>query len=578
MPNVSSRRWWSVDIVDLRVPREVRASGLALAQAPDQEAILLTSRIIEGPPRSVFREDTTEEMYRQISDRGVWLHLVKLQSWGRQLPAFASEVLRDLSSKNPAWSLAGGDRDEFPTWMESRFGEAPVENEEEFLNLSDDAILARLLTLTPLDRHDDLRRWQKVISQNPSRASQLLSMIAVAQQWPGDLWDLALQGFSSSKVSSSEWPRFIGALLGAPHSFFEKSTRQIAWLLHEVSSSLGAEADDQFWKVWDRIQPFAFQDEGGDLAQDAVTRAINVPAGLLTQALLDRLAAGRPRSPAETSTPIWARLTVIAGGTSRAHTYARVVLASRLAWIHTLSPDWTESHLLTRFDWAHSDEAVAVWQGYLWQARVTPELWKAIKGDFLAALREKHKLRAFEEEISTLFGYVCIDLPDWLSADEVQDALRQMDDKGLAAVARVIFRRLQGAGDKGEAMWRTLIGPWLDLNWPKNRDMVHPSSAFNLAMAATYAGDVFESAVNLVLPFLTGSEDYGLAVDRLRETEYPERCPVSVLRLLDIVDTSYAWPDQNLRALLSRIQEVQPVLVHDSKFRRLDEYLLRHDI
>ncbi len=220
-----------------------------------------------------------------------------------------------------------------------------------------------------------------------------------------------------------------------------------------------------------------------------------------------------------------------------------------------------------------SEEARAVWQGYLWQPEVTPELLRAVKRDFLAALRPKNRLGVFEEQIATLFGYIRIDEPDWLSTDERQSALRSMDADGLTIVARVVFHRLQGAGDMGEALWTASIRPWLKASWPKDRAMVHPGSAFNLAMAATYAGAAFQSAVELFEPFLTGSDRYSHLIDRLKETDYPERSPSSVLRLLEVVDTNYKWPDQKLRALLARLQAAEPALVNDRQFRRLDEYL-----
>ena len=147
-------------------------------------------------------------------------------------------------------------------------------------------------------------------------------------------------------MSDKEWPQFIIGLLAAPDELFEKSTRQIAELLSDVSSSLGPEADAEFWEAWDRTQPFAFQGEDGELAEDPVDRAINIPAGVLTEALLDRLASKRPRSAEDISEPTWARLMAITDGTTGAHRYARVLVASRLAWLHMLNSVWIEQHFL----------------------------------------------------------------------------------------------------------------------------------------------------------------------------------------------------------------------------------------
>jgi hypothetical protein len=524
----------------------------------------------------MFLEGIEESRVQKLSDRSIWLLLAKVKGWGYDLPAAASSVLRNLSNRYPAWGLGEGDRDEFPVWTGETTGEPPVENEDEFLHAADGAVVARLSGPAPIGP-TDLRKWQRVVVVQPARASKLLSDLAAMGQWPNDVWETLLNGFASAKLGANDWSLFIVAMLQAPDSLYEKLSRQIAWLLHDVASILPNEADDEFWRAWDRAMPPAFQDEDTELTQDPITRAINIPVGLLTQAILDRLSTGRPRTAPDIANSQWDRLTVIADGTSLPHTLARVLLASRLAWLHMLNPNWVERHLLNYMRWDGSTEVSAVWQGYLWQARVTPELWKVIKADFLLAFGEKQKLRAFEEQIATLFAYLSIDQPDWFSTEEVQTALRSTDVKGRAAISSVVATHLQGAGDKSDAMWTTTIGPWLARNWPKDHAFVDPTSALNLALAAAHAGGAFNRAVNLVAPFLTGSEGYSFVVDRLNETDLPERNADDVLRLLDIVDTNYMWPDHKLRSLLARLQGARPALANDPKFRQLDEYLRMHN-
>jgi hypothetical protein len=531
--------WWLWSIYVYR--EQFRLLKSLWPKLSAEEVTRLASAITAGPPTAMFRQATEEGLLRELSDRSIWLRLAKLTVWGYDLPGLAAATLRDLSAKYPA----------------------------------DESVEVRLSARRP--QPGDLRKWQSVVASQPSRASRLLGHVAEMGQWPAGLWESLLQGFITAKLSAQEWPQFIGALLSAPDALYEQLGHQIAWLLHDVASILASDADGNFWRLWNRVQPHAFRKDEAELAKDPITRAINIPAGLLTQAILDRLAVGHPRSASEIPDTLWAKLAELSDGTSRTHTYARIVLASRLAWLHTLNAEWVEQHLLRFFDWEQSAEASAIWQGYLWQARVTPELWKVIKTDFLLALHEKQRLGAFEEQISTLFGYVCIDQPDWLSTEETRNALRVTDAKGRAAISRVVFRHLEGAADKCEDMWRTLVGPWLDRSWPKDRALVDPHSALNLALAAVHTGGAFESAVDLVGPFLTGSENYSRVVDHLLKTIHPEESPAAVLRLLGVVDTAWIWPDRNLRDLLKRLLAAEPGLADDHRFRRLDEYLLRHN-
>jgi hypothetical protein len=566
--------WWLWSIYVYR--EQFRLLNSLWPKLSGEEVTRLTAAIVAGPPRAMFLEGIEESRLRKLSDRSVWLLLAKVNGWGYDLPAAASAALSNLSSRYPAWGLGEGDRDEFPIWTGETIGEPPVENEDEFLNAADGTVVARLSGPVPTGR-TDLRKWQRVVVVQSARASKLLSDLAAMGHWPNDVWETLLDGLASAKLGAKEWLLFIVAMLQAPDSLYEKLSRQIAWLLHDVASILPQEADDEFWRAWDRAMPPALQDEDTELTQDPITRAINIPAGLLTQAMLDRLSTGRPRTAADIANSHWGRLTAIADGTTVPHTLARVLLASRLAWLYMLNPDWVDQHLLKYLHWDGSAEVTAVWQGYLWQARVTPELWKVIKDDFLLALGEKPKLRAFEERIATIFGYLSIDQPDWFSTEVVQTALRSTDAKGRAAISSVVATHMEGAGDKSEAMWTTTIGPWLERSWPKDRAFVDPMSALNLALAAAHAGAAFNSAVDLILPFLTKAERYSFVVDRLNGTDLPERNADAVLRLLEIVDTNYMWPDLKLRTLLARVQAAQPDLAHDPKFRILDEYLRQHN-
>lgn len=258
----------------------------------DVEADQLTAAILKGPPRVMFREDISEERFGGMWEREVWLHLARLQARGRELPHQGSKSLRKLSTQHPEWRLAEGDRSEFKIWMEGGVGEPPVEKEEEFVNLSDDAVRARLTAATP--GRNEVAKWRRVVVEQPGRASGILSSMAAAGSWPSDLWQAALESFASEKRSVQEWPQFIAALLAGPEVLFQDLVRPLAWTLHEVSPSLDLQGEVQMWQVWDRLRPYAFVDEDG-AAKDPIFAALNRPAGLLTQALLDRLAARRPR-------------------------------------------------------------------------------------------------------------------------------------------------------------------------------------------------------------------------------------------------------------------------------------------
>jgi SIR2-like domain len=415
--------WWLWSVYVNREKFRLLNAIWPVVSAEDADGIV--SAILKGPPRPMFRDDLSEERFGEISQREIWLLLAKLNEWRRELPQQGMAALQSLGKLHPDWRLAEGDRNEFTIWMEGGFGEPPVEKEEEFVNLTDEALLTQL-TSHPAEGRDEVAKWRRVVVEQPGRAARLLSSMAASGYWPVSLWEAALEGFAAEKRTIQEWPLFVGALLGGPNNLFESLVRQLAWALHEVAPALNLPGEGQFWQVWDQLQPFAFHEEG-EAPKDPIFAALNRPAGLLTQALLDCMTGRRPRTAADLPAGIWARLTAIAEGVGRSCITARVLVATRLAWLYVINPRWVEQHLLKYFQWDRSAEAPAIWQGYLWQARITPELWLRIKPDFLAALREKQRLGEFEDQICTVFGFICIDEPDSLTMEEAKEALRSLD-------------------------------------------------------------------------------------------------------------------------------------------------------
>jgi hypothetical protein len=566
--------WWLWSIYVYR--EKFRLLGSIWPTLGEEGTAELMARILSGPPRSMFRDDVSEEDFERIASREMWLHLSKLQRAGRALPDLGNAKLIELSARYPEWRLDDEDRSEFAVWMDGGFGEPPLENQDEFVNLTDDVVIGRLSEGEL--RRGDLARWRHLISVDPARASALLAAMAQANVWKDKIWHAALESFGVQKQTVQQWPTLAPILMNAPDPLLDEIRVPLSWCLKELAEAPDAESRLRFWDVWDRLQPHAFRDAPEDVA-DMLTAALNTPSGHLTQALLDCMASTRPQRASDLSDDMWQRLTLLTTGDGQSFKLARVLLASRLAWLHGLNPTWVEEHFLPYFDWNQSPEAPAVWHGYLWQARITPELWPRIKDSFIAALREKTRLGRSGDQICQLFGAICVNRPEWLTPEETQAALRSLDAKGRATVARVVWKRLEGAGAQSETLWREMVAPWLDRVWPKDLALRDPESSLNLAMAATHAGGAFAAAVNAIAPLLVGAEHHSLLVERLLELNMATREPGAVIQLIGLaVDTEWQWPDPKLRDLLNQIQSADAAFAALPSFRSLDEYLRRHNM
>lgn len=565
--------WWLWSVYVYR--EKFRLLNRIWPRLGNERATELVERIVTGPPRSMFRDDLSGEDFKRIVDREVWLHLSKLKRTGRSLPEPGNARLIELSARYPEWRLDDEDRSEFTVWMEGGFGEPPVEKQDEFVNVTDDVVIERL-GATEL-RSEDLARWRHLLIVDPARASALLARMAENGAWKAKIWQAVLETFGVQKQTLPQWPTLGPVLANAPDSLLEEVRVPLAWCLKEVAEAAEADSRPLFWEVWDRLQPHAFRAAPEDVT-DALTAALNTPSGHVTQALLDCVASTRPQLASDLPDDVWGRLTLLLRGDGQSFKLARVLLASRLAWFHSLNSAWVEEHFLPYFDWTKSPEAPGVWHGYLWQARITPELWPHIKTHFLAALRERHRLGRSDERICQLFGAICVNRPEWLTTEETREALRSLDGKGRAVVAHVVWKRLEGAGAQSEALWKDQIGPWLDRVWPKDLAMRDPDSSLNLAVAATYTGASFRTAVGVITPLLVPAEHCSLLWERLLDAGIAEREPQATLKLAGaIVDVEWRWPDPKLREILNQIQAADAAAAGQPVFRKLSEYLLQHN-
>lgn len=570
--------WWLWSVYVYR--EKFRLLNAIWPRLSDKAAEQLVARILTGPPRNMFRAEVTSAEFERISDREIWLHLAKLESWGRKLPEAGARRLAELSSRHPGLGLAADDRDEFPAWGGPvDWGERPVENPEEFLALSDDAVMDRL-TPDVNEANGDDTRWRHLVAKDPAKAARVLSAMASRGLWPHQAWHSALETIRSQKDQIiSVWPALASSLSQAPDSLYESVIGPLAWCLVQVAAAPLEDEEGTFWPVWDRALHSAFASEHGEEVdpRDPLFAALNTPAGRLAEALLDRIAARKPQTGADVGPRVWERLTDLARGRGEGYVLARIILAARLSWLFQLDPAWTEQHLLGYLQW-DNPEAPGFWQGFLCQPWIPPELWPKIKPSLLVALRKKNQLpEGAGEQLCRLFGLISTDRPGWISDEEAQAALRSVDAQGRSAVARVMWKRMEGAGTQGEALWEERIGPWLERAWPKDLALRDPESSLNLAMAATYAGSLFRQAVDTIAGFLAPAQFTGYLVERLLAAELPKREPRATLRLLGlVVDRKAAWPHPALRTALAQIREADPASEGDRAYRDLDEYLRRH--
>ena len=246
-----------------------------------------------------------------------------------------------------------------------------------------------------------------------------------------------------------------GLYLKAPQSLFDLIPRTLSQWLHKENSKLPPRCQETYWIIFDLLWPAALR-QAADLKRP-VDEAVNHPAGILAESLIQRLAERKPQKSDRIPIELRHYFDQIVQGESNSYVPARVILASQLHYLHAIVPEWTGRKMIPLLNWADSIEAIYLWKGYLWNPRIGPDLFQAAKGFMLQGLKHLDELGADGSNLIRLLAFMALEFPDSLTKAETLRFLRILTAKQLAEVAEALKYFLQGAGEQSSSLWRASL-------------------------------------------------------------------------------------------------------------------------
>jgi len=570
---LSNNVWWLWSIM---VEREkFRLLDCIWPHLNGKSTGLLISAIIVGPPRNMFRKNLSEDEWQKIVEKDQWLHLSKLESFGRPLPEIGAEKLSDLRKRHPAWKLQDNEKDEFPSWSESYWGPRTEYTIEQLCDLTNEELVQILQNQKSHEQEDLFYQWRLAVEKCSDKAVSLINFLVHQKNWNPAIWEATIGGFRSSEPQFSIWDNLNKPLSTIPDALVREIASPLAYYLRDQTKELPVDKEAFYWTLWDALLPHAVQRDGGEF-RNAVTAAINHPVGYLAEALIDRLWARKPTNNQMLPELFKKRAYLLIAGKSDAHLLGKVILASRLKDLFLIDRTWASDNLIPLFNWESESTARAVWQGYLWAPRMTPDLLAVMKDYFLEALKRHETLGGSGKKLFQLFTYICLDPATLITKNEMRESLRAVGNKGRREISETIYRYLKDSGEQSSVIWKNRVGPWIKQVWPKGVDTVEHESSSMLAQAAISAEDSFENAVTQLKRLFTPTEHFGNIVRLLKKSKHPENYPdASLMILASTVSTQCRWPNKELREVLERIGAAKPKTRNKPEYRNLDEYLQR---
>lgn len=548
----------------------------------------LSEEIIAGPPPEMLGK--LDEAERALNrDRRIFDRLIVLERVSK--PPLTKLLLSEqqrLRKLYPNWSAQEGERAHFSTWMEFHRGHETKYSIEDLRALDVPALIGVILSEQEF-RDGLLDVWRQFAIDDPSRALTVLEELARADDpGPPDVWRNGLWGCRDGLKDEAHRERVFRLLLAMPEALLQIS--EIASAAADVLDTVSKKGGDieAFWLVFDRILPVVAR-TGENCDEPApgewVSIAINRSLGRLAEAFFNAMFSRRLKAGQQVPEDLRFRLDQLLQPGERANRLARVIAASRLSYLFAVDPDWTRKSLLPGFEWSDEGEASALWQGFAWQARIDPQLWTALKPNFLPMFTET-RLQNFGEArrvLAQLLMWVAVNCDiDELPRIETSNAIRAMtNDMRGDAVAWLADYLEQLAGDQendkvndADRAWTERVAPWVRSRWPVDPPCRSPATSERFGDVVIATDAVFGEAIGTIEPFVVRTNGLHL-VSRIAKSTHPDAHPRDTLRLIDLLvdPKSFVWGGDILRNLLERIAKVTPAVRGDQSFRNWDELL-----
>lgn len=530
----------------------------------------LLDAILIGPPREMFREGLEDANWERIIDREKWLRLVKLEQGERKLPERGQKVMRKIQARRDFKS--DGDRDEFPIWMESGWVEPDEVKLDELVKQEPEELAEALRNYQPEGfGSSDLVRLLSL--QRPDQTIGALEIIVRKHKsWPTEVWRRVLWGLDDDRDTAIKTSEKLLKL------FSQASDKHISEIGHAVSTWLrtviGSETptpQKPLLDLWMRVWNTTPETEIEELGADILTSALNDRSGVLAETLLNVLWARKPKTGERIPNDLLSLFDAIAERAKPSHIYGRVILASRLYNLFALDPDWCSTNLLPRMDCDVSAEATALWIGYLWSPRISPDLGVAFKDQFLKIIARRGEIGEHAENLVGLFAVACTEMHGLFNGPEIKGVIDILDEEGLAQIVRYFERSAQAADKEQKGrIWSEKHGPWLERYWPKVGKKQTPQTANAIAEYLCETGTSFGNALGWAEPYLQPIDYPGRVTYQLLKSEIPTDFPEETIKFMVKLIAAEAPNHQSykLRELLDKVAEI------DQSIRTSPEYLI----
>ena len=541
------------------VLRFLRKAG---ARLPWDLRVAIVRAIHEGPKPKPRKPPPN---YPALIRREQALRLHKLSVSGARLDKKSRELVEGLEVARDA----DAERDEFLRWRD----EARWIGDEEFAPQSllegTVADVARAIR----DESASQDQFRGLAGAQPEKSIEALEELAAEGTWRADYWKWFLWSVPGSPQGEEAdirlHERAARCLVNAPDWLFDEVEGAGAELVKELAKTCDTDREAEIEELWEKGWGAVRRRAPAPIValDEPLTEALNDTAGKLADAALARLLKYRPAVGDRLPEPVLVYFNAI---TEEPNGHlGRVMIATRLHYLHAVDRDWVSERLIPRFRPGESEEASNLWYAYGWSRTIGPDLLLALKQAFIDLFGAGNLNARTEHNLTLLFMTICLEAPDELTAEEVHAVVGAMSEAALKTVLASLRGRLKGEAAERAQVWRDKVGRRLREFWPPRADRNTPGTAMAMVELLAECGDAFPEATEWALEYL---EPIDGNLFRLRESGQATSHPGPTLEILSRVIGPDGLSPQyrfTLREILDEMRDADDEMQGNVRFQRL---------
>lgn len=507
----------------------------------------LIKLIIQGPPRSFFKESINDKQFTEYKERGICQRLNCLKFSGVQflgnIEKYYNNIQQNIENYNKQiqkkYKLAASDQpddsDDFPFYCK---GAGIVGNEKKYHNLKPQQIYEDIksinLNTSKYDKENKRENFWYLVKDNPQKAYKVLLLFQSKEANAQPYFSSPFFGIFISDIVLIEDMEFKGksffGILKKMENFNDDFFKQNIWSyvngFNLFSAAIYLKDKSDFHQWWNRFWHLSLKDiDNLSGKKDTPMMVLNSSLGKIFQCIFDVLWRQYPdKIPKNDKIPedIKQYFEVIIKNAEK-FPFILYHFGVNLWFLWYLDREWVLDNIKPLLDKKdikkHKSFFKAIWAGYLHDPQLSPDFLSDFKKEIFDLIinrrdilsSDDHDNGRYLENISGIFFTATGG--SWLqdaffNTNEIEKLKKKMNVDVLEPISHQIWKLLADSKEKSGNLWSEKIKPWIEKFWPQQKNLKNEEIARNFSLTVLYAGHKLPEALSILEQYIKGHAQF----------------------------------------------------------------------